>query len=857
MAYDDFSSPVAPSAPAVAPASNGGYDLFSSPVEKPATPASYDSDKGPYKDLPMWLRPDNAFSRFTDQAAREATFGLGREVKPVTEWAEAVPRWVAAKAGYANPGVPPAEAYHKAKQAEVEKQRQSEEEFGMAPAIVGSLGGVRSAARAAGAVAPTFGSTVKGATAFGAGAGAVQGLTEGDDSALRRVGNLAAGAGIGAGTGAVLGALGYGAGKALGAIGRSASDVTHPEFAANRRTAEAVDQSGLDIDKIYSQMAPSAKRATTDPQVLEIIQRANNGETRQEIAQNMGLSPYVVSERLAQLADKSRVPTNFIDAAKMQAREEGRMGADYSITDLAKTSAALDPQAAKIAAQRLVQRHADQPERIGDIITQASKGPGLEEVEWGLSDILNNKANAKYNEAAANAQPFDLRPTLQKWREVERQSAGDVKTKLSRAIDRFFKPAYEEVGTYLPPEAPISPNPPTAPTLTKARYNLAMKDADRRIAAETKKGVNADQELIGHLEDLKTGLTEQYNARTQPPSPEEPTLAPLRYNRFADPIDDLKRYKFVREALDHDIEVAKKPNGDHTIVSRKLSGLRRELNQVMREANPLHAQADDMFSGAKTAQGIVERGGKAALRAGPAYDNALKFYQTLTEPEQQELFRAAFKHKLVGDVLNTPEGRTNAARRFSSQKAKDFLGEVFPGKEGDRLLTDLAKENIGFETLMDVFGGSRTAPLWNSMENIRDAHRLAQDLAHGNVPGLIARLAKRAATHSTAKEVGIIVDKLTQTDPAQVLPFIQGVKQAGLYNQQVDSIVRDRARRIGYSWANEARSLGMDIRGQEQRQDQGPRNHAQHLEQLENSPMHPEQKREMRRKIIQDALLGP
>jgi hypothetical protein len=670
------------------------------------------------------------YERFRDQVAHGLSAGLTTEARPIQNYASAkLAKWLGRDMpdmeGLEINGqrltkdeisqLSPEDIYHITKQHELAKIAQGREEFGALPQIAGGVLPF--------VVAPELAAskTLMGAIGQGAKVGAITGgiggATGSDESLGQRAGEAAKGAGLGAGFGGAGGGLGYGIGAASGIVGRAVADARNPVQAANRRLGEAFEDANIPLEDVRAKVAPSSTKKASDEQITEMVRRAGEGQNRAQIAREMGLTPGVVASRLAQFESKTRVPINMVDAAKLVAQEAGRTGADLPVTETAQTAAAFGKKGARIAAERLAQRHVEQPGRIADIFEGASKGPPLADYQAQISDVLDNQKNALYKTAEDQAQPFDLSQIIKDYRGQAYRSAGDIKAGLSKAIDLFYKPGYAQATTA--------------------------------------------------------------------------TGAP-RYTKFLGTITDLPRYQAAKQALDQDIASSLGSNSQPTPLTRVLTKFRQDVDAVVKDNNEAYAEADRVYGGARSNEKIIDMGQQATVKAGQKQSKILDYFHDLNK-DQQELFRASFKNKLVSDANNATAGGANPARQYTSKAAQDFLNEIFPGKEGDRLLADLAKENVTVSTLNDIFRGSRTAPLMSRMNEATEGAQMVGDLVTGNAMGVARRVGQRLATGMRDAQAEALLERATNPDPKKMLPYIEDIAAAQKYNQGVNQRISQRA----------------------------------------------------------------
>lgn len=265
------------------------------------------------------------------------------------------------------------------------------------------------------------------------------------------------------------------------------------------------------------------------------------------------------------------------------------------------------------------------------------------------------------------------------------------------------------------------------------------------------------------------GMVEQVSAKTGKP------LEQLRFTKLLEPTSDMEQFMRSRRGLDQMID-ASKVNGKHTTLSRALSAMRHDLNDAARKDNPDWLEADRMFSEGKGGLAAVELGEKLALRSGGKQRNIVAKFDKLN-PEQKELFRLGFVQQLNDRVLNKADGHDVTAQ-MSNEGMYRLILRIFPRKEGQRLIRDIRGEGITTDTLREVFGGSRTAPLMNDMSQLAEDAGLVGNLMTGNVAGTIKQAADRIMRGLNERQSQEIVELLTNTRQEDLLPLLDALQKA-------------------------------------------------------------------------------
>lgn len=277
------------------------------------------------------------------------------------------------------------------------------------------------------------------------------------------------------------------------------------------------------------------------------------------------------------------------------------------------------------------------------------------------------------------------------------------------------------------------------------------------------------------------------------------------------PIADLERFQNAREALDDMITASKTPLGEATKLTGRLSGLRKTVNNVMRNANPDMAAADDMFSGAKSSQTIMKQGQELTTRLGAKTDDALKGFDKLN-PDQKELYRLSFLKKLDNMVANPRDG-AGLANQFQSESVRKVVRRLFsPDKtldaktnkaireRGEELIKRIREENTTTKTLNDVTnrGNTQTAPWAQDMNKFMAGAKAGADVLTGRWGAVLENLSSRLTYQIGERQAKAIMQNLTETDPAKVLPMLNRLaRQAETTKERMEYVTAIRHMRRG------------------------------------------------------------
>jgi len=180
-------------------------------------------------------------------------------------------------------------------------------------------------------------------------------------------------------------------------------------------------------------------------------------------------------------------------------------------------------------------------------------------------------------------------------------------------------------------------------------------------------------------------------------------------------------------------------------------------------------------------EGALEAGRELVPRMGGRTAESLREFDGMT-PAQQELFRIGFAQRLMDEVSNPQYGHQTVAK-FNSPAFRDIVTRLFSGsrevrQRGERLLRDLQREALTTRTKNEVLSGSRTAELQSDMAGQMETARTAADFATGRVGRILENLANRLASQIGKRAAQEVLDVLTQTDPAEVVPILNRLARA-------------------------------------------------------------------------------
>lgn len=660
-------------------------------------------------------RPQSSwFQRFSDQVTdpfgvQDEMIGAGQAIrkfatsdKPLTDPA----RWSEAGGAYTDA----------AERVRAER-RVARDENTIIPEVVGGFGtaGIGKAV----AAAPSYLQGALQSAKVGAGYGAAAGAAQGEGGVGQRAVEAAKGAGVGAVAAPAISHVAVplasrtiGAGKdAFNYANQAVRNAMNPEQAAINNVADRMVTQGINPAAVRAEIAPKLSsnllgRNFTEDQLADIVSRGLKGESTTDIGRAYGLHKDTVKSYLDKFREANPTERNLLDISTDMAGD----GNAKPLTRLARAAHSLSDDGE--AAQRLMTRQQTQAGRVSNIIDQSAGGRNFDDEITRLSDVVSTQARKAYATAEANAQPFDLKPVIGKYRRMAFGRAGELREKTEQAVDLFFEPVMN----------------PTTGTVQK----------------------------------------------------------------LGQPIADMKRFQAARQDLDQMIARSMQ-DGKPTPLTRNLTQLRQDVTATVRKANPELAKADDLFSGAKSSEKLLESGAQLTGRLGAPSRQLLQGFEKLA-PEQQELFRIGFLRSLQDKAANVRDGAA-VANQFNSPAVRDTIERIFPKtqkdvyKRGQDLIKFLKQEATTTRVKNEVLSGSRTAELGSDMDKAMQGAQTAADLATGQVFKVIQNLGTRLTSQIGEKGSKEVLNVLTETDPAKLLPILNKLAQAAQTTQQRQAYV--------------------------------------------------------------------
>lgn len=269
-------------------------------------------------------------------------------------------------------------------------------------------------------------------------------------------------------------------------------------------------------------------------------------------------------------------------------------------------------------------------------------------------------------------------------------------------------------------------------------------------------------------------------------------------------INRLSQYSAARNGLDDMITRSLDQFGKPTKLTMYLTDLRNSVNSEIRNTNPLYAAADDIYSDAARGIDVLQLGRNALTRSGKR--KALTRFNKMT-PEQRELFRIGVVQEMTDMVNDKLTTSTMKARQFDKDSITDLINKVFTKKKAEDLINELRRETTSTRTMMDVFSGSRTAPMSYGMGELADDAQIAGQALSGNVRGTLGAYGKKLARQAVGQKAAEIIKKLMATDPAETRALLRQLdrrSEQNLANELRRVIMRGRASAVGSATASTA-----------------------------------------------------
>jgi len=753
---------------------------------------------------PDYFKPSmlgGRFDRLSDQLAdpigiQDEMVGAGQALREFVTGARAK------KTG--NPSIwnSAGDAYNEAAEYIRARKRVARQENTIAPEIVGGFA-TTGVTKAAGP-ALTWLQSLRPAAKAGAGFGAATGYAQGEGGIGNRVADAAEGAAVGAVAAPAISSVIVpgivrtvrGLRDAARYAGREIAGARDPEAAAIRNVADRMVAAGIDPAAMRARVSPppsSQLAGRVNPKtgqnfnaedMADIISRRAQGETDAAIGADYGIHPTTVANYVKTFGANNPTQMNPIDLSKEMA---GQGGAG-PVTRLGRAAYSLAGDESGAAAQRLTGRQETQGGRVQNIIQRSVADGDFEATRTAGLKSLKDEAGAAYKE-------FHAEPDL-------------ATTELDDLMaDPLFKQATQQAQQQARVAA-IKRNQELARTNAQARAN-GQPEQPLEPVPYSPKNDPQHQALRMEREEAKDALTEARRRRQDARSKEEKRAA----------LEEARIHEDTITAIDR--QLAELSSGDTDVFSpQMLDNIQRQLRIVAegKLSNPTAAQhAQDLRQvfldrieqhyskfrnirrnyatgkGEFGEEGALEAGADLTAKLGAPAREALRGFDEYTAA-QKELFRLGFARKLMDQAANKQIGGA-VANQFNSPAVREIVEKLYPKsdpalyKQGQKLLRDLARETITTSTKNDVMAGARTAELGSDMGRMMEGAQAAADLTTGRWGKLLENLSTRLTTQLGRRGAKEVLNILTETDPAQLLPTLNRLARAAATTKERQAYV--------------------------------------------------------------------
>lgn len=669
--------------------------------------------------------------------------------------------------------------------------------------IAGGLGTMAFPARAV-VAAPTFAARVGRSMATGAGIGAASGFGNAEGGFAERAEEGAKSGLTGAIAGPVISeviapaairtavGLRQGARYARGAL-RSAQE---PEEAAIQNLADRGVQSGVDWNAIRSAVLSDHQgkpllsnqlvaRNMTENDLADIVSRRMRNEPAADIGADHGIHEKTVDRYFKLYQDANPTPMNVMDLAKEVVGEGGAM----PVMRLGRAAYSLAGDESNVAAQRLLDRQEVQAGRANNIISRAvTNGGDFEATRTAGITNFENEMGQRYRAFHAEPDiatdqlgdlmqdPLFRRATAQ----AQRQDRVAV-IRRNQQIERDNATARAN-GQPVQPLEPVPYEGPNDPEIINLRRQVdetkdALRDARRRHQdSQSPADRRAIREEIRDHEDALTVMNRDIAERSRAP---QEVISP----RMLDNIQ--RQLRITADGHASDPNAAQHARDLRAVLLDRIEDhypsfrpLRRDYAEGMGQFGP---------------EGALEAGANLTTRLGAKSREALRDFATMT-PAQQELYRLGFARKLM-DMAANPQIGGAVANQFRTTAVREIVEELFPQSnanlwaQGQRLLRDLRREASTTGTKNFVMGGSQTAEKSSDMGRLMEGAQAAADVATGRWGKLLENVATRLSTQLGRRGAAEVVNLMTMTEPAQLLPLLNRLAIAARTTQERQAYV--------------------------------------------------------------------
>ena len=271
-------------------------------------------------------------------------------------------------------------------------------------------------------------------------------------------------------------------------------------------------------------------------------------------------------------------------------------------------------------------------------------------------------------------------------------------------------------------------------------------------------------------------------------------------------------------------------------------------------ADPMRgARIREGLTSARLTAEAMSMGENLAVNLGTANArDALHAYTTMN-PAQQELFRRGFSTRLR-TLINKAKDRAEVVSQFNNENSRQILRTLLNPDEAEALVRGFGREEITTGTKNAIYSGSKTAETTHDINSnmALEAAKTARHLATGKFARIIddwGNILQRQIGQQRATQV---VRDLTEMKPPDMLRLLDRLINRSQTDAEANTLYQMR-RQIGQELMGKAGTIYAD---EPRRSQTKPAiDHAARLNEIESGPHSPEEKRDMRRRVLEHAMM--
>ena len=236
--------------------------------------------------------------------------------------------------------------------------------------------------------------------------------------------------------------------------------------------------------------------------------------------------------------------------------------------------------------------------------------------------------------------------------------------------------------------------------------------------------------------------------------------------------------------------------------------------------------------------------------------NALHTYSTMMNPAQQDLFRRGFSARLRS-LINKAKDRAEVVSQFNNENSRQILRTLLDPDDAEALVRGFGREEITTGTKNAIYSGSKTAETTHDINSnmALEAAKTVRHAATGKFLRIIDDWGSVLQRQLGQQRATQVVRDLTEMNPPDMLRLLDRLINRAETDGEANTLYQMR-RQIGQQLIGRAGTIYAD-EPRKHNAKGGPVDHASRLNEIENAPLHPEQKRDLRRRVFQEALTTP